>query len=586
MPPDRRPVVRGLHDLRGLDLSSIIPAELRRLASLAGRYRDARADARNVLARFVAVLALSVAAMWTSQPAVPNELPPLGDSEPPEIFSHEELVRLTYENPLGSDLKLKLDRLLRTPVVDNSAHREGIRPVVPTVPELGPSLRVASWNVARGGRLDDLAVILTGVDDLAERSGREQRRTSAEFGEVVLQRGLLRDADVLVIQEVDWGLERTGYRNVAGELAESLGMNWTYGVQFVEVDPVNLGIDKVEPIAVRGAEDRNALPEAIEVDLDRHRGLHGLAILSRYPIEGAELVPLQHQGHDWYRSEVGGVSILEDGRRMAIKRLFRTEVTRQVRHGGRTLLVAHLEVPRLPEGRLTVAAVHLEDRAGPEDRHRQMQEILRHLEDVENPVILAGDLNTSGTDGTPTSLRRELTVRLKSEEFWVKTVARRITPMGWVEGLFGTAVNFFRSTRNPTVRHIPFVAANPEAKLFSALERFRFTDGGAFDFRGDPERSSNGRGGKLANSNERARLGFAGTFEADRTLGPAGKFKLDWILVKSYITDPRDPRGPYRFAPHHGRTLTAANEFADGRISDHAPLTVDLPFAEPDTGNR
>jgi hypothetical protein len=43
---------------------------------------------------------------------------------------------------------------------------------------------------------------------------------------------------VLVLNEADWGMKRTEYRNVTRELATALHMNYAYGVEFVEVDPV------------------------------------------------------------------------------------------------------------------------------------------------------------------------------------------------------------------------------------------------------------------------------------------------------------------------------------------------------------
>ncbi len=37
-------------------------------------------------------------------------------------------------------------------------------------------------------------------------------------------------------------MPRTGYKNVAEELARSIGFNYAYGVEFVEVDPSHLGL--------------------------------------------------------------------------------------------------------------------------------------------------------------------------------------------------------------------------------------------------------------------------------------------------------------------------------------------------------
>ena len=53
----------------------------------------------------------------------------------------------------------------------------------------------------------------------------------------------MKQADVIVLNEVDFGMKRTDYRNVAADLASALGMNYAYGVEFVEVDPIALGIE-------------------------------------------------------------------------------------------------------------------------------------------------------------------------------------------------------------------------------------------------------------------------------------------------------------------------------------------------------
>jgi hypothetical protein len=63
-----------------------------------------------------------------------------------------------------------------------------------------------------------------------------------------------------------------------------------------------------------------------------------------------------------------------------------------------------------------------------------------------------------------------------------------------------------RKIEDPTERSIPIVGENPEAKFFDMLEDFRFTDGGAFDFRGEKSRTANGHAGRLAAWNERAPL--------------------------------------------------------------------------------
>jgi hypothetical protein len=128
---------------------------------------------------------------------------------------------------------------------------------------------------------------------------------------------------------------------------------------------------------------------------------------------------------------------------------------------------------------------------------------------------------------------------------------------------------------------VKFLAANPERGLFQSLEKFRFTDGTSFDFRGVKGCTLPPTTGTLADSNQRAGKGFTTTFQFARTFGPKGKYRLDWIFVKPYIEDPRNEKGPYRFAPHYAQTLSAVNYAFAERISDHNPISVDLPFNEP-----
>lgn len=143
-------------------------------------------------------------------------------------------------------------------------------------------------------------------------------------------------------------------------------------------------------------------------------------------------------------------------------------------------------------------------------------------------------------------------------------------------------LNTYRTQADPTVRSIPLVASNAEAEFFVRLKDFRFSDGNAFDLRGERERSVGNKTDPLANSNQRGDKGFITTYEVERTIGFVGKFKLDWIFVKPYkLTEPYAKEQAHRFAPHFGRTLKSLNDAFKDRISDHSPIMVDLPLAEP-----
>ena len=107
-----------------------------------------------------------------------------------------------------------------------------------------------------------------------------------------------RNADVWILNEVDWGVKRTQYREVIRELGETLNMNWAFGVEFLEVDSKQLGTDAFDDGEEQ--DSRQNLLEEFKVDKDRLRALHGNAVLSRYPIRSARLVPFTI-GYDWFK---------------------------------------------------------------------------------------------------------------------------------------------------------------------------------------------------------------------------------------------------------------------------------------------
>lgn len=503
-------------------------------------------------------------------------------TQPPELFTYAELVQLYENKDLPEGLQVKLDRLLTTPFISNAASTRRVRPMLPRTQELGAFIRVVQWNIEEGIEYEALKAAFTDARRFARLlnskdypAGSEQRK------EILQQVALMKQADVIVLNEVDWGLERTDYRNVAAALATALRMNYAYGVEFVEVDPIALGTEEFEEVP---DEDRSKLKAEISVDKKRYRGLHGSAILSRFPLENVRLQPFENQPHDWYEEELKSVRPIEAGKRKAGEVVFREKIERQVRRGGRMMLTAEIADARIPGGRVTIVAMHLEDKTKPEGRRKQLKELLERISTITNPVVVAGDMNTSTHDGTPLSLERALKNRFGSKSFWARQALGILTGVK-LPTLLLTGMNTYRTQADPTVKSIPLVASNPEAEFFDELKDFRFADGNAFDFRGERERSIGNKSDTLANSNERGDKGFITTFEVERTIAFVGKFKLDWIFVKPpSLTEPYDKEQPHRFAPHFGRTLKALNEGPRDRISDHAPIMVDLPLAEPRIG--
>jgi endonuclease/exonuclease/phosphatase family metal-dependent hydrolase len=172
-----------------------------------------------------------------------------------------------------------------------------------------------------------------------------------------------------------------------------------------------------------------------------------------------------------------------------------------------------------------------------------MSEILfSYIQKIRHPVIVMGDFNSAPQDLSSTSVSRAV---------------------GGIPDDITTAFS------------------NPVKPLITMIQKYHFDDGGAFDFRGDKNRSINGKDKTLANSNERGLIGFKSTFSVKRPIAMGiGKLRLDWVFIKSFLKDPFG-KGPYRFAPHFGETLEELNTHLKTPISDHHPNVVDLPFEEP-----
>ncbi len=85
------------------------------------------------------------------------------------------------------------------------------------------------------------------------------------------------------------------------------------------------------------------------MDPSRYSGLHGNAILSRYPIEHARIVRLP-VCHDWFGTERPEISALEKAKRLAANKVFLERIEREVRRGGRMALIANVQIPGLPAG--------------------------------------------------------------------------------------------------------------------------------------------------------------------------------------------------------------------------------------------
>jgi len=386
----------------------------------------------------------------------------------PKPLTFDELVELEKIDQPNAKLAARLDQLLHTPFLSNEAFYAGAKPNRPSSEALGPFLRATMWNIERGIQFDGIRISMTEPGKfgkyIEEKKDPKSKPLTADAVKVVKgQLGILNSTDLFVLNEVDYGVTRTDYRNVARELARALKMNYAYAVEFLEIDPLNLGLEKVE------LEDKTAeadIQKSFEVDKSRYLGMHGTAVLSRYPIRKATIKSLP-VCYDWFLGEKKEISKLEAGKRKGANLAFMERIAREVRRGGRTTLIVELAVPESPTGAVTVVAPHLETKCKPECRRKQMTEILGWIRAEKNPVILAGDFNTSGSDTSPTSVSKVITNRLKDPDKWVTSAIK------WSTGaptILLMPVNYMRNKNDPTGFDVPFFARKKEAKLFGDLK--------------------------------------------------------------------------------------------------------------------
>ena len=164
-----------------------------------------------------------------------------------------------------------------------------------------------------------------------------------ELGDFLEDCPAVRPFDVILANELDDGCVRSGGKNTTLELAERLGMNAVFGLEFIEL-----------------------------VNGEDPKGFHGNAIFSRWPVKRAKVVRLPEQ-YNWY-------------------------FDRQRRIGGRLAILAELDAAGKSIG---VGTIHLENRTHGPGRRAQLEAVLREAEAMfpGMTVVLGGDLNTNTFDG-------------------------------------------------------------------------------------------------------------------------------------------------------------------------------------------
>jgi endonuclease/exonuclease/phosphatase family metal-dependent hydrolase len=192
-----------------------------------------------------------------------------------------------------------------------------------TDPRQRPFLRIVQWNIEKGKQYGRI------LESLRENP-------------------VLRRADVILLNEADFGMNRSGSIHVARNLACDLGMHMAFGPAHLEL--------------TRGTEEDLQLPG------ENRESLQGNAVLSRYPILEAHVVPLPV--------------------------CFEPYGFHEKRYGWRNCIWAKVG---FNSGYLWFGSVHLEVRNTPGCRARQMKHILENLPgEPEDHYLLGGDFNSNG----------------------------------------------------------------------------------------------------------------------------------------------------------------------------------------------
>jgi endonuclease/exonuclease/phosphatase family metal-dependent hydrolase len=238
----------------------------------------------------------------------------------PELLKFESTGEMEA-SALYREIKPQVDRILNAVVQESlSDFGENVQPTATTADS--DSVAALAWNIERGIVLDGI------IEALKNHEG-------------------LKNKDLLLLTELDYGMARSGNRFVARELAHELKLNYAFA-------PVYIALQKGSGVESQIAGENTT-------------SLHGLAMFSKYPLKNVHTVPLPNGKDKMWGKE---------------KRL-----------GHLRALIANIEHPA---GTFRSVTIHLDAHCSRAHRRRQMRIILDHLDTLSPlPTVLGGDWNTT-----------------------------------------------------------------------------------------------------------------------------------------------------------------------------------------------
>ena len=219
-------------------------------------------------------------------------------------------------------IRLEVERILDAVVMEDFAQSAGCSRLERDKSRTLNAISALAWNIERGTMFDGIVDALKTHDKLKNK-------------------------DVLLLTELDYGMARSGNRFVARELARELKLNYAFA-------PVYIALQKGS-----GVES--------QIEGENTKSIHGLAMFSKWPMKNVHAIPLPNGKDKMWGKE---------------KRL-----------GHLRALFADIEHPAGPFRAVTI---HLDAHCSREHRRKQMRIILDHLDTLSPlPTLLGGDWNTT-----------------------------------------------------------------------------------------------------------------------------------------------------------------------------------------------
>jgi endonuclease/exonuclease/phosphatase family metal-dependent hydrolase len=520
------------------------------------------------------ILIIYLAIFLNSAPAHSKLTGAIGESS---FFTYQELQELSKSFELRPELKNKLKGVFNNPI-NGQTKFEAQTKLKNHLRIQRKYFRVIHWNLERGHRLKDLDRALNQTTQYIKDSQDPKRDLDKEL--FITEANLFKETDIYTLNEADFGMQRTDYKNTVEEFAKITKSNYyTFVPEFIEIDSKYL--------------DHKGL------DKNRIKAMHGNAIVSKFPIKYTKVIELP-VCYDWFNGEQKRVTLLEKVKRRTSRLLFDVPIFTELRRGHRNALVARIDLPESQED-LTVIVTHFENRTRPKCRKYQLQHLLDEIKDINTPLILSGDFNNTEVSAEPTSVNSVIFRTVTDWQNLARATVSWVNPASYLTNPILLGVNTLRKAHDPTVIGLPLFLRNKTADIFWKLINFDFSDKNMFDFSGNKELSYNGKGGKLSNSNQRITKGFASTFRL-MNHNPLTHFRLDWIFVKSLrIAGCQDREDDFedikpeckRFIPAFARNLSELNDsyfrnftnevednknrdFSLDKLSDHDPISCEI----------